>query len=328
MQPDFKKIQKVLVIRLSSLGDILLTTPLVRSLKAKYPHVEIHFLLREQYAGIYKHNPHISRLIYYSESPELTAGLLKENYDLVIDLQSNFRSARITAFLDRPYTRFKKSSVRKFLLVNLKVNMLRDFPPIPERYCEPMEGCLLDGNGLEFHPDPSAVSPLEKGKEYICFCPGSRHFTKMWPPEYFIEFGAKLTAQGKTVILLGGASDKEICANIASQIPGSMDLSGRDDISEMAANMKMCQAAVCNDSGLMHLACALNIPVLVFFGSTVKELGFTPYKNKSIILEDNTLKCRPCSHIGRSECPMGHFKCMRNLTPSIAEESLMKIISS
>lgn len=328
MQSDLNAVNKILIIRLSSLGDILLTSPLVRTLKEKYPRAELHFLLKKQYAGTYERNPHLSKLLYYEDTKEFTESLRKENYNLVIDLHGVLRSRKLTASLGRPSVRLKKNSIKKFLLVKFKINLLKDAAPIPERYAETLPGFKLDGKGLEIFPDANVKSSLPADGKYICFCPGSRHFTKMWPVEYYIELGKNLTAAGYTVVLIGGESDKEVCVNIARETAGSIDLSGADDLSRMAADMKMCLAAVCNDSGLMHLACALKIPTLAFFGSTVKEFGFAPYKNKSIVLEDNTLKCRPCSHIGRSECPLGHFRCMRNLPPTLAQSEIMKLIRS
>jgi heptosyltransferase-2 len=326
MPPDISQANKILIIRLSSLGDIILTTPLVRTLKERYPRAEIHFLLKKQYAETYMRNPHIAKLLYYEDTKEFTDNLRKENYDLVVDLHGVLRSRKLVSKLGKPYVRLKKNSVKKFILVRYKINLLKDAGPIPERYAETIPGFKLDAKGLEIFPDATITSPLPAGKDYICFAPGSRWFTKMWPLEYYIELGRNLTSAGYTIVLLGGASDKEICAKIAAEVKGSIDLSGADDLSGMAANMKMCRAAVCNDSGLMHLACAANIPTLVFFGSTVKEFGFAPYKNKSIVLEDNALQCRPCSHIGRNKCPLGHFKCMRNLTPEAAQAGILKLI--
>ncbi|HEX3072286.1 MAG TPA: glycosyltransferase family 9 protein, partial [Ignavibacteriales bacterium] len=236
MPPDISQANKILIIRLSSLGDILLTTPLARTLKERYPRAEIHFLLKKQYAETYKRNPHIAKLLYYEDTNEFAESLRKENYDLVVDLHGVLRSRRLVSKLGKPYVRLKKNSIKKFILVRYKINLLKSAGPIPERYAETIPGFKPDGKGLEIFPDADATSPLQAGKEYICFAPGSRWFTKMWPLEYYIELGRNLTWAGYTIALLGGASDKEICAKIASEVSGSMDLSGADDLSGMAAN--------------------------------------------------------------------------------------------
>ncbi len=143
-----------------------------------------------------------------------------------------------------------------------------------------------------------------------------------------LNLGKSLEDRGFKIVLFGGKDDKNICAEIGSELKNAIDLSNNDDILQTAADMKECKAIICNDSGLMHTACAENIPVLAIFGSTVKEFGFTPYKNSNLILENNSLSCRPCSHIGRDKCPKRHFKCMLELTPELAIEKLNELIEN
>ena len=137
-----------------------------------------------------------------------------------------------------------------------------------------------------------------------------------------------LSANNFKVILFGGKNDKEICNEISNLFPKIINLCNDDDILQTAADMKKCRAIICNDSGLMHAACAVGIPVLSFFGSTVKEFGFTPYKNKNLILENISLSCRPCSHIGRKECPKSHFNCMKEITPQTAFKNINLLLNS
>ena len=120
---------------------------------------------------------------------------------------------------------------------------------------------------------------------------------------------------GLRIALLGGRSDIEICARLSEKIKDSLNLCSNNELFQTAAAMRRCKAVVCNDSGLMHLACAVGVPVITIFGSSVREFGFAPYKCKNLILENKNLKCRPCSHIGRESCPKGHFKCMRDILP-------------
>lgn len=130
------------------------------------------------------------------------------------------------------------------------------------------------------------------------------------------------------VVLFGGKNDKDICKEIAGLLPKIINLCNDDDILQTVTDMKMCRAVVCNDSGMMHTACAAGVPVLPIFGSTVKEFGFTPYKTKNLILENNSLSCRPCSHIGRSKCPKEHFKCMLDLTPQLVFRNINFLLNS
>lgn len=328
---DINKAQKILIIRLSSLGDILLTTPLVRTIKINYSPIQIDFLLREQYKDALVNNRYISNLRLYSRDSELNKELLEllkhQNYDLIIDLQNNARSGKITSALNIECLKFEKYSIKKFLLVNFKINKLSDLPPIPVRYANAIPNFSLDDKGLDLF---TSIKPqISKDKDKcIGFAPGSRHYTKMWPKDYFINLGKSLEDRGFKIVLFGGKDDKNICAEIGSELKNAIDLSNNDDILQTAADMKECKAIICNDSGLMHTACAENIPVLAIFGSTVKEFGFTPYKNSNLILENNSLSCRPCSHIGRDKCPKRHFKCMLELTPELAIEKLNELIEN
>ena len=146
----------------------------------------------------------------------------------------------------------------------------------------------------------------------------------MWPKEYYIELGKKLIENNYNVVLFGGKDDKVICEEISSSLSKSINLCNDNNILQTAADMKLCKTIICNDSGLMHAACAVKVPVIAIFGSTVKEFGFTPYGSKNLILENNSLSCRPCSHIGKSSCPKHHFKCMKEITPQLVYDSLIQ----
>jgi len=320
--------QKIAVIRLSSLGDVILTTPVIRGLKQQYPNSEIDFVVKKQYEDVLKFNPNISNIIVYDpgNANSIKDEIKNNGYDLIIDLQNNFRSRRILKNHDAEVKRFHKPSIKKFLLVKFKINLLRELKTIPEMYAEASD-VQLDKNGLElFIPDNIALQ-IEKEKNYIGFCPGSKHFTKCWPKDYFIELGNSLSEKGFNIAVIGGADDNEICNYVSGQIKGSINLCNEDDLFQIAANIKQCKTVVCNDSGLMHIAAAVGIPIIAIFGSTVKEFGFIPYHVRNLLLENNSLSCRPCSHIGRSACPRKHFKCMMEISPNSVLENLLKVIS-
>ncbi|HSP89183.1 MAG TPA: glycosyltransferase family 9 protein [Ignavibacteriaceae bacterium] len=326
---DYNSLHKILIIRLSSLGDILLSTPLIRSLKKKHPHISIDFLLREEYEDVYKCNQFINKIfLLRKENKIIPEELTSTNYDLVIDLQNNFRSAGIRKRIKSKEIRlFNKRTIDKLLLVNFKINKLKGSEQIPVRYSKALDNFNLDENGLDLFTGDLKPILNKNEKKYIGFAAGSRHFTKMWPENYYISLGKKLNNAGFTIVLFGGNDDKELCSRLNNVIPSSIDLSNSNELLYTAINMKECLAVICNDSGLMHAACALKIPVLTFFGSTVREFGFTPFRNKNLILENNTLTCRPCSHIGRENCPKKHFKCMLEITPELAFDKLKELIN-
>ena len=136
-----------------------------------------------------------------------------------------------------------------------------------------------------------------------------------------------ISEKGYQVALFGGKDDMEICSEIASEIKGSVDLSNENKLLELALEMKACQLIICNDSGLMHASLGVGLPVLAIFGCTVKEFGFFPYKGKNSVLENNSLSCRPCSHIGRKECPKAHLNCLMEIKPADVFKESLKIIS-
>jgi len=329
---SFKNKNRILIIRLSSLGDILLTTPLIRSLKNQSPNLTVDFLLKTQYRDVLKRNPYITNLYLYenlgknndSEGFELRKG----NYDLIIDLQNNFRSRKTTRLLKTQKVIFNKHNFDKFLIVHFKINRLLSLPQIPVRYARSLQDFSLDEDGLDLFLPDGLTSNISDSKKYIAFAPGSRHYTKMWPIEYFVQLGKLIIRDGYKIVLLGGSNDRMICDKLKEKLPDAENLCGKNKLFQTASDMKNCSALVCNDSGLMHVACALKIPVLVFFGSTVKDFGFTPYRNNNLILENNYLTCRPCSHIGRNSCPKKHFKCMKEITPEFAFNKLKELLTS
>ena len=328
---ELSKTNKILIIRLSSLGDILLTTSFIRSIKTQFPHIKIDMLIREEYEDVIKLNPYIDKKILFKKDYKSNVGLIDQlrnnNYELVIDLQNNLRSKKVTSSLKVNSVKFDKRSFDKFLLVNFKINKLKEASQIPVRYSNTIQKIKLDEHGLDLFADKSANAELIGKNNLVGFCPGARHFTKRWPKEYFVELGNKLKQNGYTIVLFGGKIDKEICAELVDKISGAINLSNNDELLQTAANMKLCKAVVCNDSGLMHTASATGTKVIAIFGSTVKEFGFTPYNCNNLILENNSLTCRPCSHIGRSDCPKKHFDCMKAIKPEFVFEKLKSFLT-
>lgn len=325
-----KNINKILIIRLSSLGDLLLTTPLVRSIKKANSNTTIDFIVRKEFEDTIKFNPNIRNIISLSRNynpKEIRAEIKSNNYDLIVDLQNNLRSRIITKGLKNKIVRYKKPIINRLLLVKFKINRFDKILTIPERYALSVEDVELDNFGLELVLPVNINSRLTDDRNYVGICPGSKHKTKMWPEEYFVALGKKLSKK-YTVCIFGGKDDKAVCQRVSKEIDDSIDLSNDNKLLQLAADMKKCKAIICNDSGLMHTALSVDVPVVAIFGSTVKELGFFPYKGRNLVLENNLLSCRPCSHIGLSECPKGHFKCMKDLTPEIVFNKTITFIEN
>lgn len=316
----------------------MLTTPMIRSIQRQFPDKKIHFLLRSEYEPVLINNHFLEKIFLFTrvddENKKLIKELRKEKYDLVIDLQNNIRSALVCSKLRVKTVKFDKRDTAKLLLVKFKMNLLKNAPQMPVRYTQLFDDLKLDDEGLELITLNAPSNLFNPDKKYIGFAPGSLHFTKMWPKEYYIQLGQMLNEDGYTIALFGGKDDRLVCAEIAAKVD-SIDLSNKNDLLQTSADMKKCIGMVCNDSGMMHTACAADVKVLAIFGSTVKEFGFTPYTgkesgllNKSIVVENKTLSCRPCTHIGRDKCPKTHFKCMLELTPQLVYNNIKLLFIS
>ena len=320
-----EKANKILVIRFSSLGDILLTTPFLRVLKKQSPKAQIDYLIKSNFQDAINLNPNISHVYKWQNDVEfkkIFPTLKLNNYDLVVDLQNNFRSKKIVKFLRTQSVSYKKPNIKKFLLVHGKFNLLKDKRSIPQRYLDVIPDLRLDDKGLELYLPTQEKDKDVNSEKTIGFAPGAFHFTKRWPADYFVDLGNKLAEDGYSILVFGGKSDREICKDLSSKIKNSFDLSTDNNLYLTAMNMQKCKLIVCNDSGLMHTATAVGIPVVPIFGSTVREFGFSPFVVKSMIIENNELSCRPCSHIGKSKCKKKHFKCMKELLPEMVYDKI------
>lgn len=326
MNSNFENAKNILIIRLSSLGDILLTVPVLNALKKKYPEKNFFFVANKNFFDAIKFNPALSGIFEYEKSnpAEAIEKLKSAEIDFIVDLQNNRRSKQIIGELKLPAVRYKKPNLKKFLLVNFKIDLFDEIKSVPQMYAESIGAELQPTfEDFEFYL-PEGKTRWKADKRKICVCPGAQHFTKRYPAEYHVEFARKLIAEGFEVVLLGGKSDKEICAEIASKAPGVKDKSNDNDLFALAREMETCAVAVCNDSGLMHLASSVGVPVIAVFGSSVRQFGFAPFSPKSLLLENNSLSCRPCSHIGRKNCPKKHFKCMLELKPDYLYNEFLK----
>ncbi len=310
---------RVLVIRLSSIGDILLTTPILRALKAKFQHAEIDFLTKPSFKQLLEGNPALTT-IFTTENFEP-----KQRYDLVVDLQHSLASRKYHR-LGKKTVCYQKENWKKFLLVNFKVNWYRGYESVVERYAKslaPFE-VRLDEKGCEVFLNREELdfgkSHRTAEKPVLAVCFGARHFTKRFPPERFASALKQLLEKNPIDIwLLGGKEDAPIADEIVSRMRSKSSVknfAGRHTLRETAAMLAHADAVLSNDTGLMHMAAAFQKPMVVLFGSSVKEFGFLPYKSPFQLLEVEGLNCRPCSHIGREACPKSHFKCMRDISES------------
>jgi lipopolysaccharide heptosyltransferase II len=345
-------ISKILIIRFSSIGDIILASHLTRCVRLAYPDAQIDFLLRKDFAELVKYNPHISNVIEFDTSTNFKAlrklanRIKEEKYDTVIDIHNSLRSRfiRLTSGSEYKFS-IKKRTIARFCLINFHWNFYNTVVPNAQKYLE----CALslsvkdDGKGLDiFISDEinSKVSDklnglqLNKYKVIIGAAPSAKHNTKKWLADRYIKLFVRMINEHHAfVMVFGGKGDKFETDQIVFSIneivgrKAAINFAGEFSLLENAAAFDSCNVVVTNDTGLMHLASARKRKVVAIFGPTVKEFGFFPFRIENIVVERNNLNCRPCTHIGSEECPKKHFKCMKDVSTDYVYKSVLNILN-
>lgn len=324
--------KKILVIRFSSIGDIVLTTPVVRCLKNQIQDVEIHVLVKKKFSNLYKTNPYVDKVYEYDDSLKNNIQELKlENYDYIVDLQKNKRSVRVTRALRCPHSSFPKLNFKKFLLTAFKINTMPDIH-IVDRYFKAVEklGVKNDCQGLDFfisekNDYPISELPVNFQDGFYAFVIGGTYKTKILPAVKIVEVIKKLQ---RPVVLLGGPDDIERADEVLSSVDNAnvISLAGKINLEQSASLVKKAKSVLTNDTGLMHIAAAFHKNIVSVWGNTVPELGMYPYlpkePEKCHIVECKDVRCRPCSKLGFKECPKRHLRCMMEIDADVIVERL------
>lgn len=326
---------KVLILRFSSIGDIVLTTPVVRAVKTQLDDAQVHFATKSAFGGLLEANPYVDRVhVLNSSLRDLIRELRAEHFDLVIDLHHNLRTGLIKLALRRPAYSFEKLNFEKWLLVNLKINRLPN-RHIVDRYMDTVIplGVKMDALGLDyFIPEKDEVPPewLPPGFQegFVAFAIGGQHPTKKLPVKRMIELCDKIN---KPVVLLGGKEDQvagnEIARFFARPASGDWEGGLRElnkktviynacglyNFNQSASLVRQARYVFTHDTGLMHVAAAFKKEIFSIWGNTLPAFGMYPYRTRFTVLENNRIACRPCSKIGHQRCPKGHFKCMNDI---------------
>ena len=317
---------KILIIRFSSIGDIVLTSPVIRCLKTQLENIELHYLTKKAFEPVLAANPYIDKLHFLDQSlNECIRKLESEEFDFVIDLHHNLRTLRIKTRLGIRSSSFNKLNWQKWLLVNFKKDIL---PPvhIVDRYLKTVEflGVKNDNQGLDYflqkEYELKNILPASH-HQYIAVVIGAQHATKRLPEEKMYELCSNIKFP---VVLLGGPEDRERGERIAMASGNHVfNTCGKLTLDQSAFLVKMSEKVISHDTGLMHIAAAFNKPIYSIWGNTVTEFGMYPYKtDESYIFQVDGLSCRPCSKIGYEACPKGHFNCMNQIN---LEEIITKI---
>jgi ADP-heptose:LPS heptosyltransferase len=320
---------KFLIIRFSSIGDIVLASPVFRCLKKQVITSEIHFLTKESFSIVTASNPYIDKFFYYRDDlSQVIEELKKEEYDYVIDLHNNFRSNKVKSALGVKSYTINKLNFEKFLLTKLHINIMPR-RHITQRSLDTLAvfGVKDDGGGLDyFIPEKDLVKesdiPASHLAGYVSLVIGASYHTKKLPVHQLIKLCASIN---HPIIIIGGKED----AHIAEQVADSnrvkiYNACGKFNLNESADLVRRSKVVISHDTGLQYIACAFNKPVLAIWGSTSPKLDVEPYYGKPFlstvkelpyenILRKPDLKCQPCSKYGNKKCPLGHFKCMEEI---------------
>lgn len=307
----------------------MLTTPVLRCLREKYPNAQIDYLIKESYKDILSSNPYIDQIHLFKGDLKQTIRQLRNvPYDFIIDLQKNLRSKRILSALKIPSFTFPKLNTSKWLLVQLKTTEIMPDISIVDRYFKAVKKLKVenDQKGLDFFIPEHAITkqediPLGHINGFVACVIGGTYFTKRFPVEKWIAFAAVCPFP---MILLGGPEELEASREIEQSHPHKIyNACGKFSLLESADLLKRSRVVVTNDTGFMHISAAFQKPIVSLWGNTVPEMGMFPYygghnlkqypSKKSIIIEVKGLSCRPCSKIGFEKCPKGHFKCMLDI---------------
>lgn len=325
---------RFLVIRFSSIGDIILTTPVFRLLKNQFPKAEIHWVTKCSFASVLEENPNIDKIWRWDDKDDRKL-LKQESFDFVFDLQKNARSRQVKwMFFGTPISTITKQNFRKLIWVVLKQKNIRKWGwlakflecrTFTDRCIDVLKvyGIVDDEQGLDYNvssdTEKMLISSFNLPQEFVCLSLGGSFFTKRMPANKWQKL---MTDLNKDVVLIGGSSDLELSELLVVNLMNSkinfsvINLVGKLSLKESATVLNLSNQVYTGDTGMLHIAAALGRDLTLFWGNTIPEFGMKPpikRESKFAEIEVEGLSCRPCSKLGFNECPKAHFNCMNNL---------------
>jgi lipopolysaccharide heptosyltransferase II len=337
--------ERILVMRFSSFGDILLTAPALRALRSRFPNSRIDFLCSSNYVELVAALPGVDHVLEFDKSKGFRSlfkwllHIFRARYSIIIDLQNSPRSAFLRLFtFPILWTKSKRYRFRRFLLIRFRKNLYPGILPVPLRSLAALEsfGGEDDGRGLELHISEARMESAQEKfifrgidfKRAVVLCPGARHATKRWPREKWSDLARVFLNNNYQVLFFGNADEQLLIETLAREIKNDSVFSLTDlSLMDAAVLTKSAKCLVTNDSGPMHLAAAVRTPVVALFGPTVEEFGFFPFRANSEILQ-RELSCRPCSAMGTERCPKEHFKCMLDISVDEVFQAVSRRVES
>lgn len=332
---------RLLLVRFGAIGDVLLITPLIRALRAKYRDATITALTKVTHAPLLVDNPHLDDVLALGSGNSLVTlarEIRRRNYSHLLDLHGNLRCRTLRLLTPGRWTGYSAQRRARRTLIQTKQNMYGGLVPVAERYFEAARDLAVvpDGGPPEFHLTDAVEAAAEcwlanrgipVAASLVAVAPSAAHATKRWPIDHWGNVVARLSAEGHQVLILGGPLDRGLCEGIALRGKGRAHAAiSPDGLPGTAALLRRTRLLISGDTGLMHLATAVETPVLALFGPTVEAFGFFPYRARARVLQLD-LPCRPCSSKGTGNCPLEHHRCMRDLTPEMALAQAAEFLS-
>jgi heptosyltransferase-2 len=334
-------VPNILVVRFSSIGDVLLTTPLLRSIRQRHPDSRITVLTKRACAPLLSDNPRIDRVVALDPSSSLVriaAALRAENFTHLLDLHDSMRSRLVRLLLPGSWRTYPKHRIRRALLIHTKRNLYGDVRPVPERYFDAARELDVqpDGKSPEFFLGTAArdeaaawlvAQGLSPARPLVAVAPGAAHRTKRWPGDYWSRLIHSMVCAGMDVVIVGGPDDADLAEELARDHPErTWRAAGRFGLQGTGALLEHARGLISGDTGVMHMATGVGTPVVALFGPTVRAFGFFPYGQAVEVLETE-LPCRPCSAMGGPVCPEGHHRCMKEITPDSVFDALRRTLA-
>jgi lipopolysaccharide heptosyltransferase II len=319
----------VLVVRFSAIGDIILTTPLLRAIRSRHPGARIAVMTKEAYVPLLSHNPHVSEVLAVTPDEGILAiaeRIRGVRYTHMLDLHGNLRSQALRRLAPGNWRTYGKRGFERALLITTKRDRYPWDIPVAERYFEAAteRGVEPDGGPPDFFVSEDAdcraaeqLRAVDLGVErpLVAIAPGAAHATKRWPVEHWVELVGRITPTGADVAIVGGPDDAAAAREITNAAGGGVaGLAGLLNLQETGAVIRRAEVLISGDTGVMHMATGVGTPVVALFGPTVRQFGFFPYRSPAQVVELD-LPCRPCSAHGTRRCPLGHHHCLRLMSP-------------
>jgi lipopolysaccharide heptosyltransferase II len=329
---------RILCVRFSSIGDVLLTTPLVRALHRRHPEAELYFVTKRAMAPLVVENPHLTRVIELEPNEriiDLARRLRPLGATHGLDLHGSLRSAALRWLVPCQWSGYSKRKFARTVLISTKINLYGRHVPVPERYFEAARAAGLDvepdGGPPEFFLAPPARERIAQWlaqhgldtQAFAALAPGAAHATKRWPTRHWRALAAQLEKLSYRLVALGGPGDRQLAGELG---PGVVNAAGEFSLQETGACLARAKVLVCGDTGVMHMAAGVGTPVVALFGPTVEPFGFFPYTKRAEVLKLD-LDCRPCSAMGTERCPLGHHRCLEEIFPKQVAAAVQRLVA-